>query len=38
MTIDLKILSPGMKLNANTEQIEGELYFDIRGNFSLKFG
>ena len=28
----------GMKLNANTEQIEGKLYFNIRGNFSLKFG
>ena len=28
----------GMKLNANTEQIEGKLYFNIRGNFSLKLG
>ena len=28
----------GMKLNANSEQIEGKLYFNIRGNFSLKLG
>ena len=28
----------GMKLNANTEQIEGKLYFNIRENFSLKLG